>query len=458
MSTELVYGSDVDLDNVVAGNEIVDQEEETLTKQLEREQKEEADEDRRVSQGRPANEVKPGNRIFMRIRDKDRDFGDQADLLTVTLRADSGDQVQVELKETGPHTGEFRAAIPTDELPAGAAASDSAIDHNPLMAIDHSRESFWQSEPDGRTPKALTVDMKQLHAVSRIKVNTPNAAENAPVRGRLLGSHDGVFWFTLAAQPRIADAQSVLEQFGTMKQMVYSGNHTSYTTWAQVAQLASSTQAVTNAVLELDWQPKEGDENAAKPAAVIWAGKLVQPREGAMRIGVKGDLVAVAVNGKVQLAPSSDTKQVDVWLRAGVHELTIFAASKQASAGLLATRTRANSRSAQPQLKPFSEADFDLESAKKFFDKGASDDGSKAASLAMGLDQVELHKETEEFAVGEMNKVNDTEVSFSCGQRHDDITRLLLPFSRNISSVEGMIAAEALRGQMTTGTLGFSPI
>jgi hypothetical protein len=59
---------------------------------------------------------------------------------------------------------------------------------------------------------------------------------------------------------------------------------------------------------------------------------------------------------------------------------------------------------------------------------------------------------------GEMNKVNDTEVSFSCGQRHDDITRLLLPFSRNISSVESMIAAEALRGQMTTGTLGFTPI
>jgi hypothetical protein len=211
----------------VGSSEIVDQEEETLTKQLEREQKEESEEDRRVSQGRPANEVKPGNRIFMRIRDEDRDFGDEADLLTVTLRADSGDQVQVELKETGPHTGEFRAAIPTAELPAGAAASDSAIDHNPLMAIDHSRESFWQSEPDGQTPKALTVDMKQLHTVSRIRVNTPNAAENAPVRGRLFGSHDGVFWFTLAAQPRIADAQDVLAQMGEMKQMVYSGDYTS---------------------------------------------------------------------------------------------------------------------------------------------------------------------------------------------------------------------------------------
>ena len=58
---------------------------------------------------------------------------------------------------------------------------------------------------------------------------------------------------------------------------------------------------------------------------------------------------------------------------------------------------------------------------------------------------------------GEMDKVSDNEVAFPCGQRHDALMRLLLPYSRNISSVEGMMAAEALRGQMTTGTLGFSP-
>ena len=57
---------------------------------------------------------------------------------------------------------------------------------------------------------------------------------------------------------------------------------------------------------------------------------------------------------------------------------------------------------------------------------------------------------------GEMDKVGDAEVMFPCGARHDELVRLLLPYSRNISSVEGMMAAEALRGQMTTGTLGFS--
>ena len=57
---------------------------------------------------------------------------------------------------------------------------------------------------------------------------------------------------------------------------------------------------------------------------------------------------------------------------------------------------------------------------------------------------------------GEMDKVSDAQVMFPCGARHDELMRLLLPYSRNISSVEGMMAAEALRGQMTTGTLGFS--
>lgn len=58
---------------------------------------------------------------------------------------------------------------------------------------------------------------------------------------------------------------------------------------------------------------------------------------------------------------------------------------------------------------------------------------------------------------GEMDKLSDTQVAFPCGERHDALIRLLLPYSRNISSVEGMMAAEALRGQMTTGTLGFTP-
>ena len=59
---------------------------------------------------------------------------------------------------------------------------------------------------------------------------------------------------------------------------------------------------------------------------------------------------------------------------------------------------------------------------------------------------------------GEMEKMGDTEVAFSCGWQHDELLRLLLPYSRNISAIESMLEAEAIRGQMTTSTLGFTPL
>ncbi len=59
---------------------------------------------------------------------------------------------------------------------------------------------------------------------------------------------------------------------------------------------------------------------------------------------------------------------------------------------------------------------------------------------------------------GEMEKVEENTVAFPCGTRHDRLLRLLLPYSRNVSAVETMLEESALRGQLTTGTAGFSPM
>ncbi len=59
---------------------------------------------------------------------------------------------------------------------------------------------------------------------------------------------------------------------------------------------------------------------------------------------------------------------------------------------------------------------------------------------------------------GEMEKAGENLVAFECGQRHDELLRLLLPYSRNISAVETMLEESAMRGQLTTGTAGFSPM
>ena len=58
---------------------------------------------------------------------------------------------------------------------------------------------------------------------------------------------------------------------------------------------------------------------------------------------------------------------------------------------------------------------------------------------------------------GEMEKVNDNAVTFPCKRRHDELIRIVAPYSRNVSAVENMLENESLRGQMTTNTLGFTP-
>ncbi len=57
---------------------------------------------------------------------------------------------------------------------------------------------------------------------------------------------------------------------------------------------------------------------------------------------------------------------------------------------------------------------------------------------------------------GEMERVGETLAAFPCGGRYDGLVRVLLPYARNVSGTEDMLEAFDTRGQMTTGTLGFS--
>ena len=57
---------------------------------------------------------------------------------------------------------------------------------------------------------------------------------------------------------------------------------------------------------------------------------------------------------------------------------------------------------------------------------------------------------------GEMERVGETLAAFPCGSRYDGLVRVLLPYARNVSGTEDMLEAFDARGQMTTGTLGFS--
>ena len=385
----------------VASSQIEDEQEATFSQQLEREANTQ-DRDQRVSQIRPATQIKPGNPIYLRIKDADRDLSGKPDTVVVRVSTDSSDEVQVRATETGEHTGIFEASLETAELPAGALATDTAIDHSPLMAIDKDPKTFWQSQPDGVTPKQLTVDMKDLYPVSRARIATPNAERHAPVRGVLQGSYDGEFWFRLAAFPPAVEAQDVTRAFGTMTQRVYPGNFTGYTNWLQVVNLVRNTKpADTAAAGQLAWSKEADDEEAEKPFAVVWFGKFVQPQDGALRILVRGGTTAMVVDKMVELPLGKGERSVDLWLPKGLHDLTIFAATTQAKQPLEATRARARLDSATVTLAAFHASDFDLTqpAAEELIAPAAQ----AAAALDLDVSAAKLNKKTEQFAVAEVD-------------------------------------------------------
>ena len=172
-TNEIHVAADADFD---AASSLVIEEgdaDESFTDELVADDQKDEDELELSSEGRPTNQIKPGNFIYMRVKDADRDLTDGADKSLVKLEATSGDSVTVELQETAPSSGIFLGRAKTGELPAGALASDVSIESNPLMSIDKEVATAWISEPDGAAPKWLTVDLKDVFDVTDVTIRSP---------------------------------------------------------------------------------------------------------------------------------------------------------------------------------------------------------------------------------------------------------------------------------------------
>lgn len=387
----------------VASSRIEDQEEQSFSDRLRRESNDDESSDARVSQIRPDDQIKPGNPIYVRIRDADRDISDNPDTVVVKVATDSGDEVQLTARETGAHSGVFEASLPTAELPAGALATDSAIDHSPIMAIDKDAKTFWQSQPDGATPKHLTVDMKGLFPVTRARVSTPDLEDGAPVRSEIQGSYDGQFWFRLAAHPPVAKVDNVVEAFGEMTQRVYRGNYTGYRNWRDVVNVVRNSKPVSEGPVEtLAWE-RDDDDDSKQPHAVAWFGKLIQPEDGAMRISVNGANNAIVIDGVVELPLGSKDRSVDVWLSKGPHELTIFSAVSSGGQGIEALRARADVDSSQIRLTAFHAEDFNLDDPAAAITPAVNAAPPIAELLAK---DAELVKKTEQFSVNDQDAIS----------------------------------------------------
>lgn len=343
-----------------ASRELTEEEEESFTDNLRRQDDEENEASPTLSEQRPTTQVKPGNLIHVRVSDGDQDRTEQPDEVAIKLETSSGDVVRVPVAERSAHGGIFTGSIRTGELPAGAQAGDTALDHSPLMAIDQRRETSWRSEPDGKTPKTLSVDMKEPKAVERIVLESPDAEQETPTELTLHGSQDGRFWFKLAEHPVIETEPIPPAKGEGMMMRIFEAPEDSLQkdfSWNDIVKVMQAVEPnEQKAVEELRWEPPlEGN----KVHLVVWSGPLVQQRTGAIRFAIDGQHTALMFNGRLELPIGAGAQTVDVHAEKGIHELVIISAVPCGESPATATRARENRRSANVTLGSFVAEDFD---------------------------------------------------------------------------------------------------
>jgi len=120
---------------------------------------------------RDARDVKPGNRINIRVVDPDRSTTDGKDQIIVRVTASSGDRVQrLVLQETDTHSGVFEGAVETTMAPATAFALDSEEGKEPNFAITGAEYPPWVALPNNQRPKWFSVDLNNSVALGELKI------------------------------------------------------------------------------------------------------------------------------------------------------------------------------------------------------------------------------------------------------------------------------------------------
>ncbi len=124
-----------------------------------------------LSAVRADDEVKPGNRINVRVVDPGESVTTNKDTISVKVTTSSGDRIaRVPLVETGPYSGVFEGFIQTASAQATAFASDSEDGKDPNYAITGAEYPPWVALPDNRRPKSFSVDLNNNCALGVMKI------------------------------------------------------------------------------------------------------------------------------------------------------------------------------------------------------------------------------------------------------------------------------------------------
>ncbi|MEO5367945.1 MAG: hypothetical protein H7831_16620, partial [Magnetococcus sp. WYHC-3] len=132
-----------------------------------------------LSELRANDEIKPGNRINVRVVDPGASTTTNRNKVYVKAVASSGDRInRVELVETAPFSGVFDGSIPTLPAPAMAMASDSLEGTEPGFAITTVDYPPWSAMPDNRPPKWFSVDMNTRNTLGQMKIDADESGRH----------------------------------------------------------------------------------------------------------------------------------------------------------------------------------------------------------------------------------------------------------------------------------------
>ena len=127
-----------------------------------------------LSTVRREDQVRPGNKVNVRVVDADRGETPGKDRVTVRVAAASGDSIaEFELIETGEYTGIFEGAVPTEPAQATAYASDSLEGSEANFTISRRHYPAWVGLPktSKNRPKTLSVNLNDNVALGKMRIS-----------------------------------------------------------------------------------------------------------------------------------------------------------------------------------------------------------------------------------------------------------------------------------------------
>ena len=149
---------------------------------------------------RSGNSLKPGNNIYLQVKDPDRSITKDRDTVKLLVTAASGSRVAATLTETAPHTGIFRGTLKTTEIAANIFASDRSIGNEAVRAVDNNIKTAWEGLNDSRAPKFIVVDLKKSAKLGELKWSSDGSAKNKlPIEYGVQVSDNLTDWKTIAA-------------------------------------------------------------------------------------------------------------------------------------------------------------------------------------------------------------------------------------------------------------------